>query len=110
MRNLQWWMAEFAAREKEYDFPGMAKCLTEARNELYREQERSAAGKEFLDKFLNVFVLSSFEALTAGEGQQALMYLETAEEILTKIYDKHLLIMKLYKAYARQALGDFSEA
>lgn len=110
MRNLQWWMTEFAAREKEYDFPGMAKCLTEARNELYREQERSAAGKEFLDKFLNVFVLSSFEALTAGEGQQALMYLETAEEILTKIYDKHLLIMKLYKAYARQALGDFSEA
>ena len=32
-------------------------------------------------------------------------FLETAEEILTKIYDKHLLIMKLYKAYALQALA-----
>ncbi|SDP29232.1 glycosyltransferase [Selenomonas ruminantium] len=110
MRSLQEWMTEFVRREREYDFPGMAECLAEARNELYREQERSAPGKLFLDKFLNVFVLSAFVALEAGNGQQALVYLEMAEEVLKKIYDKQLLIMKAYKGYALQAMGDFDKA
>ena len=110
MRSLEEWMSEFIRRENEYDFPAMAECLIEARSDLYQEQERSAAGKLFLDKFLHVFVLSAFDALNRRDGQQALAYLETAEEILTKVYDKQLLIMKVYKGYALQAMGDFDKA
>ena len=110
MRTLSQWMTEFKSLQKSCDFPGMADCLCAAREELYAETTRSDAGKFFLDHFLDVFVWCAFSALTHHQGEAALSYLNTAEEIILRIYGKKQMLVECYKGYAYQELGRYAEA
>ena len=66
--------------------------------------------EKFLDKFLNVFVLCAFDALDKNLYFKALEYLEMAEIIIDRFYNKRLLIVSKYKGYAYQAIGENEKA
>lgn len=110
MHTLSQWMTEFKTMQQNCDFPGMADCLSAAREDLYAETTLSEAGEFFLDHFLDVFVWCAFSALTNHQGEVALSYLNTAEEIIHHIYGKKQMLVECYKGYAYQELGRYDEA
>ncbi|WP_297569140.1 glycosyltransferase [uncultured Anaerovibrio sp.] len=110
MCTLSEWMEQYREREQAYDFPGMATCLNSSKEELFAESPQSEAGSFFLEHFFNTFVWCAFSALEKNQGEVALSYLETAEEIVDRVYGKRQMLLVCYKGYAYQHLGMYAEA
>ncbi len=110
MPTLAELMTEFKYMEENGDFPRMARCLREAREALYNEPSNTEAKGVFLENFLNVFVWCAFGELENHHGAAALSFLETAEEIVDRVYGKRQIHLVCYKGYAYQQLGMYAEA
>ena len=110
MPTLAELMNEFKYMEENGDFPRMARCLRVAREAVYNEPSRTEAGNLFLEKFLNVFTWCAFGELENQHGAAALSFLETAEEIVDRVYGKRQMLLVCYKGYAYQQLGMYAEA
>ena len=110
MSTLAEWMTTFKSMQQNGDFPRMAHCLMAAREALYGTSEPSEDSELYLKNFLDVFVWCAFAELENGNGEAALSYLATAEEIVDRVYGKRQMLLVCYKGYAYQQLGMYAEA
>lgn len=110
MPKLAELMTEFKYMEENGDFLRMARCLRSAKEAVYNESSNTEAKELFLENFLNVFVWCAFGELENHHGAAALSFLETAEEIVDRVYGKRQMLLVCYKGYAYQQLGMYAEA